>query len=172
MKASEKHFLDWLRDAHAMEEQCERMLSNTAAQLDDYPQLQERLKLHAIETHQQSALVRECIERHGGDTSVVKVLAGKVAAVAQSVSGLFASDEVAKAVLSIYAFKHLEIGSYRMLAAGAQLVGDQQTHSVCEGILTQETAMAQWLFDQMPTVTREFLQRADNDAPVARAAKK
>ncbi len=162
MKTSEKHFMDWLRDAHAMEEQAERMLSSTAAQLGHYPQLQERLRLHASETHQQARLVQECIERRGGDTSLVKEVAGKVAAMAQSVSGVFASDEVAKAVLSVYAFKHMEIGSYRMLAAGAQMLGDTQTQNVCERILAQETAMAEWLFGQLPAVSQAFLQRADS----------
>lgn len=108
MKASEKHFMDWLRDAHAMEEQAERMLNGTAEQLEHYPQLKERLYAHVSETQQQSRLVRECIERCGGDTSVVKDLAAKVVATAQSISGMFTSDEVAKAVLSVYTFKHMD----------------------------------------------------------------
>ena len=101
MKTSEQHFMDWLRDAHAMEEQAERMLSGTAEQLEHYPHLQERLRLLASESHQQGRMVQECIERRGGDTSLVKNLAAKVVATVQSVSGVFATDEVAKAVLSV-----------------------------------------------------------------------
>ncbi|MDD2846346.1 MAG: ferritin-like domain-containing protein [Rhodoferax sp.] len=164
MKSSEKHVMDWLRDAHAMEEQSERMLTGTAGQLEHYPQLQERLRLYATEAHQQANLVHECIVRRGGDTSLFKEMAAKVAATAQSVSGVFASDEVAKAVLSIYAFKHMEIGSYRMLAAGAQMLGDTQTQNVCERILAQEVAMAEWVAGQLSTVTQQFLQRSDSTA--------
>lgn len=171
MKASEKHFMDWLRDAHAMEKQCERMISGTVDQLKEYPQVQERLQHHAIETQQQARLVNECIERRGGDTSLVKEIAAKVAATAQSVSGLFVSDEEAKAVLSIYAFKHMEIASYRMLAAGAQTLGDAETQQVCERILAQEVAMAEWLAGQLPAVTQSFLQRADSASPEKAAAK-
>lgn len=161
MRASEKHFMDWLRDAHAMEEQAERMLNGTAEQLEHYPQLKERLYAHVSETQQQSRLVRECIERRGGDTSVVKELAAKVVATAQSISGMFTSDEVAKAVLSVYTFKHMEIGSYRMLVAAAQVVGDEQTRQVCQRILAQEEETADWLASQLPALTQDFLQRAD-----------
>lgn len=169
MKNSEKHFMDWLRDAHAMEEQAERMLNGTAAQLDHYPQLQERLRMQAGESRQQAHLVHECIVRRGGDTSMVKELAAKVAATAQSISGVFASDEVAKAVLSVYAFKHMEIGSYRMLVAGAHALGDTQTQTVCERILAQETAMAEWLSGQLSSVAQSFLQRSDTSAQAAKS---
>lgn len=169
MNASERHLMDWLRDAHATEKQCERLLSASVKQLLHYPEVQERLQHHALETQQHARLVNECIERRGGDTSLVKDIAAQVAATAQSMDGLFVSDEEAKAVLSLYAFKHVEIGSYRMLAAGAYTLGDPQTQQMCERILAQEVAMAEWLAGQLPTVTQSFLQHADGSTAAAQS---
>lgn len=163
MKPSEKYLMDWLLDAHAQEKQLERLLSATVAQLKDYPRIQERLQHHAIETRQQARLVQACIERRGGDTALVKEVAARCAdmAPAPDLAGALRPDEQATAVLSVYAVKHAEIGAYRMLAAGAYALGDVQTQQICERILEQEVAMAEWLGGQLSRVAQAFLQQAD-----------
>ncbi|NMM77740.1 hypothetical protein B2J88_25445 [Rhodococcus sp. SRB_17] len=170
MKASEQNLTDWLREAHAMEEHAERMLTGAAARLGHCPRLQERLQLHACESRQQGRLLRECIERRGGAVPWGMPAVALAEPVAQCASGLRVSDAGAEAVLSVYAFKHLEIGSYRMLQSGAHQVGDTQTQQVCERILAQERAMADWLFGQIPAITQEFLQHADGPAETAHQA--
>lgn len=157
---SEEHFMDWLRDAHAMEEHAERMLGTTASRMKHYPSFKARLEQHQQQSRQQAGLIKGCIERRGGSTSTVKDLAGKVAATAQGLTGIFVSDEIVKALLGSYTFAHFEIASYRSLIAAAQTVGDAETQRVCQQILAEEEAMAAWLGDQVPTVTQEFLSRA------------
>src|SRR3546814_20962275 len=56
MATAEEHLMDWLRDAHAMEEQAEKMLRATAGRLENYPDLKARLESHAPETHRQAEL--------------------------------------------------------------------------------------------------------------------
>src|SRR5688572_28861506 len=112
---AEENLMDWLRDAHAMEEQAEKMLAATAARLENYPVLKQRIEQHLEETRRQATLVRGCIERRGGDTSAVKDLTGRIVAMAQGMSGMFVTDEVVKASMSSYAFEHMEIASYRIL---------------------------------------------------------
>ena len=156
---AQDNLLDWLRDAHAMEEQAEKMLTTTAGRLENYPALKQRIEQHIEETRDQARLVRQCIERLGGDTSTVKDVAARMVALAQGMSGLFVSDEVVKASLASYTFEHMEIASYQALIVAAQECGDTETQRVCEQILPQEVAMAQWLAEQLPATVREFLAR-------------
>jgi ferritin-like metal-binding protein YciE len=39
-------------------------------------------------------------------------------------------------------------------------VGDQETADACRAILEQEKAMAKWLHEHLPEVTRAFLARS------------
>src|SRR5690606_15612691 len=81
------NLLDWLRDAHAMEEQAEKMLTSTAERLENYPELRSRIEQHIEETRHQAEMVRGCIKRLGSDTSAVKDATGKMMAMAQGMSG-------------------------------------------------------------------------------------
>ena len=78
-------------------------------------------------------------------------------------SGLFVSDEVVKGTLASYTFEHMEIASYRILIAAAEQAGDQETKRVCESILQQEIAMAEWLAENAGEITRRFLERDQRD---------
>ena len=53
MSDFKEHFIDWLRDAHAMEEQAETQLNGMKDRVKDYPQLQNRIIQHLDETRQQ-----------------------------------------------------------------------------------------------------------------------
>jgi ferritin-like metal-binding protein YciE len=168
MSKAEDNLMDWLRDAHAMEVQAEKMLSSTASRIENYPDFKAGLERHAQETRQQIDRLKTCIERRGGDTSTVKDLAGRFAGTMQAMSGNFTSDEVVKAVLACYTFTHGAIASYRSLAAAADVVGDAQTKQAAESFLPQEEAMARWYGEQVPQVTRQFLQRADASGTTAK----
>ena len=158
---AEKHYMDWLRDAHAMEEQAESMLESMAKRLENYPELKRRVEQHILETREQGRLVKQCIEARGGDTSMLKVAAGKTMAAAQGFSGMMAGDEVVKGAMFSYAFEHMEIAAYRNLIEAAKVVGDVSTQQVCERILGEELAMAAWLEQNMAAVTRQYLLRTE-----------
>lgn len=155
-----KHLHDWLRDAHAMEEQAETMLKSMAGRLEHYPDLKARVEQHIVETQGQARQLRECIERVGASTSTLKDLGGKLMANAQAFTGMFSSDEVVKGVLFSYAFEHMEIASYRSLIAAARTLGASHIEEVCTRILVEEEAMADWLEDYLPVVTQQFLENA------------
>ena len=89
-----ENLLDWLRDAHAMEQQAEKMLKAQAERLEHYPKLRGRIVQHIAETEGQQRLLVECIERLGGSTSTLKDLAGKLMAFGQAVGGMSMSVEV------------------------------------------------------------------------------
>lgn len=163
-----KHLMDWLRDAHAMEEQAETMLNSMLSRVEHYPELHQRIQQHIEETRTQQGLVRQCIERRGGDTSLLKDLGGKVMATFQGFSGMFASDEVVKGCMFSFAFESLEIAAYSQIKEAADYLGDVETAAVCQQILEQERAMAHWLEVHSPELVRVFLARADEGHPQAK----
>ncbi|MDK1389187.1 DUF892 family protein [Sinorhizobium sp. 8-89] len=157
------HLQAWLRDAHAMEEQAITMLTSQSRRLENYPELKSRIDSHLQETRDQAAMLEQCLERLNGGTSTVKDIGGKIIALGQGLSGLFVEDEVVKGSLASYTFEHMEIASYRILIAAAEYAGDQETKRVCEIILQQEVAMAEWLDQHAAQITRRFLERDERD---------
>ncbi len=160
MTEPKEHVLDWLRDAHAMEQQAEQMLKAQSGRLKHYPQLKARIDQHLEGTLGQQKIVAECIERLGGSTSTVKDLGGKLMAFAHAAGGMTMTDEVVKGAIMSYVFENLEIASYTALIAAAKRCGDLETKAACERILPQEQAMAQWLLEHIPSISTEYLQRS------------
>ncbi|MFN4088084.1 MAG: ferritin-like domain-containing protein [Alphaproteobacteria bacterium] len=158
MATAEKRLIQWLRDAHAMEEQAEKMLRDTAGRIENYPDLKARLEQHAAETHRQAEALKGCLERHGESTSAVKDLAGRLTAFGQAMSGMFVSDEIVKGSMASYTFEHMEISAYRCLIVAADAAGDQSTKQVCTDILAEEEAMASWLGEHLSSVTQRYLE--------------
>jgi ferritin-like metal-binding protein YciE len=168
MTDSKERLAQWLRDAHAMEEQAETMLSGQIERLENYPELRDRMRVHLEETRQQAERLEQCLDRMGEGSSTLKDAGGKLIAIGQSISGIFAGDEVMKGSLASYTFEHMEIASYKMLIAAAGEVGDADVQRVCEENLREEVAMADWLENKLGTVTTEFLRRDERDADSAK----
>lgn len=99
---------------------------------------------------------------------MLKDAGGKLTATAQSISGVFAGDEVMKGSLASYTFEHMEIASYTILIAAANAAGEAEIARVCEQNLREEEAMAEWLKSNLPQVTEQFLARADMDSDSAK----
>lgn len=162
------NLIAWLRDAHAMEQQAVTMLNAQYERLENYPELKARIGQHLEETKQQASLLEACLDRLAGGSSTMKDIAGKVTAMAQGLGGIFASDEVVKGAMASYTFEHMEIASYRILIAAAEYVGDTETVAVCERILDEELAMAEWLKDNLGALTLQFLTLDESDAEAKR----
>lgn len=159
MKAAEKRLIEWLRDAHAMEEQAEQMLRAQASRIENYPEIKQRIEKHIDETVNQGKQLESCLARYDESPSTVKDTTGKMSAMGQAIGGMFSGDEIVKGSIASYTFEHMEIASYRVLVATAEEVGDAETKRVCEAILKEEEAMAAWLEQHMPQAIHQYLQR-------------
>jgi ferritin-like metal-binding protein YciE len=159
---------DWLRDAHAMEEQALTMLKGQESRLENYPQLKIRVAQHIRETERHAQLIRDCLEKRDTDVSTLKDAGAKLTAMGQSLGGLFVGDEVMKGSLASYTFEQMEIASYKMLIEAARFVGDAHTQTACEQILAEEEAMAAWLAENTNELTRTYLERAQRDSDAAK----
>lgn len=157
------HLEDWLRDAHAMEKQAEKMLDGQASRLEHYPELKARIEQHREETRSQTERLEECMSQLNIDTSAIKDMGGKLTAFGQAMSGMLVSDEVIKGSMASYAFEHFEIASYKALIQAAERAGKPDVARILTGILKEEEAMQQWLSDHLDDTTRKYLDRAASD---------
>ncbi len=168
MKAVEKRLLEWLRDAHAMEEQAEQMLKAQASRIEHYPEIKQRIERHIDETQAQSKKIEGCIARYDKSSSFLKDTTGKMSAMGQAVGGMFSGDEIVKGCIASYTFEQLEISSYKVLIETAEAAGDMETKRVCEEILEEEKAMATWLDEHMPQTLQQYLQRDEDSNTTAK----
>lgn len=158
MSTNAEILAQWLRDAHAMEEQAESMLKAQASRLENYPELKARIEQHLVETQHQGEKLKGLLDDRGG-RSLMKDMGGKVMANMQGLAGSMAADEVVKGASASYAFENFEIAAYRSLIGAAEACGDTQVKTVAEGILKEEQAMASWLEDHLPGIVKTYLQR-------------
>lgn len=107
-----EHYHDWLRDAHAMEKQAESMLESMASRIENYPDIKARIEQHISETKHQITMLEEVLDRNGISRSVLKDSMSKMAAMGQSIGGMFPSDEIVKGSISGYVFEQFEIACY------------------------------------------------------------
>jgi ferritin-like metal-binding protein YciE len=168
MATAEERLMEWLRDAHAAEEQAVTMLSGMADRIQNYPKLKKRIEQHVRETERHAKLVLTCIERRGGGRSVIKDAGAKMLGFGQAISGMFVGDEVMKGSIASYAFDAMEIASYRILISAAEEVGDDETAKVCARILREEVAMAHWLEANITGITRQYLKREETPDSTAK----
>jgi ferritin-like metal-binding protein YciE len=150
--------IGWLNDAHAMEQSITKVLENHAKDAKDHPQIQARIQQHLEETRRHAELVKGCVIRLGGSTSAIKSGIANVMGTVQGMSTGLARDELVKNALQDYSTEYFEMACYKALIVAAQDVGDQETVSVCQQIIRDEEAMANWLDQQLPTVVQETLR--------------
>ncbi|ENT2347940.1 ferritin-like domain-containing protein [Salmonella enterica] len=163
-----EHYHDWLRDAHAMEKQAESMLESMASRIENYPDIKARIEQHISETKHQITMLEEVLDRNGISRSVLKDSMSKMAAMGQSIGGMFPSDEIVKGSISGYVFEQFEIACYTSLLAAAKKAGDTASIPTIEAILKEEMQTADWLIKHIPQTTEQFLLRSEADGVEAK----
>jgi ferritin-like metal-binding protein YciE len=149
-------FVVGLRNVHAVENQALSIMKPQVARIENYPEVADRLRLHIDETDAQIARVEEILSGLGESHSSLKdtalSLTGGMAAITHS----FAGDEIVKNSFANYAFEHFEIASYKSLLTMAEDGGFDAATSLLKTSLGEEQAMAQWIDDHLPDVTRRY----------------
>lgn len=163
-----ERLLMWLQDAYTMEQEAETMLTAMAGRLEHYPELRGRIEAHVNETQQQSTRLKACIEQLDGSTPVARSMLADAMASMHAMGNSMMSDEVAKGVGISYAFEHMEIASYRALVIAAREAGRADIAAVCEDILQEEVAMAEWLLEHQESVIHAFLARETTEGVTAK----
>ena len=154
----------WLDDALAMENALIKVLEHRVADAKEYPEIQAKDQAHLEQTRRHAELVTGCIKRLGGGPSAVKSIAGTLfGAIQAPMTGMY-RDEIVKNFLMDYAAEQFEVASYRALIAAAREAGDPETAAVCESILNEDQAMADWLLTHLPVVVQQQMQELSANA--------
>lgn len=156
----QQYLLNWLRDAHAMEQQAEELFSAHAKRFHAY-QVISRLceqEAHRSRNHQATISIR--LQQLASDVSLVKNLAGKLMGVGLNNVGLAPRDTPVKAILQIHSFNQRGIGAYRVLLTATDALGDRETQRICQGILEQYKRRNWWLDKYLQQVTEYFITEA------------
>lgn len=157
-----KQFIAWLNDAHSFEKTLESSLKEQVKLAEDHPSVMQGIERHLEATQRHVETVEGCLQELGESPSGVKDAIGTVGGKIQSMMPGAAQDDLVKAALNDYSAEHMEIASYRSLIVAANELGHPEIATRLQGILADEEAMAQWLDENIPMLTREALAKGGN----------
>ncbi|MDQ3862421.1 MAG: ferritin-like domain-containing protein [Actinomycetota bacterium] len=137
----QQKLVDYIEDAHAMEQNVSTMLDSMISTTDD-PQIEEMLKHHKEETERQESRLRERLDALGAGTSTRKQAQTIAAALMKGATDVVRGDQAGKNARDAYTTEHMEIAAYQLLERLAEKAGDQQTAEVARQNRAEEEAMA------------------------------
>jgi ferritin-like metal-binding protein YciE len=133
--------VSYLSDAHAIEMQAVSLLERAAGIAGD-PMFVEVYELHLEQSREHAASVERRLKAHEATPSTLKDAAMRLGGLNWSAFFQAHPDTPGKLAAFAYAFEHLEIAGYELLARVARHAGDEHTSDMCAAILTQERAAA------------------------------
>jgi ferritin-like metal-binding protein YciE len=137
----QRKLVDYVQDAHAMEQTVSTMLDSMIATTDD-PAITEMLKQHKRQTQEHERRLRERLDAMGAGTSATRSVGGLGAALFKGVGDVARTDKPAKNARDGFMTEHMEIAAYELLERLAQRAGDEQTAEVARLNRADEQAMA------------------------------
>jgi ferritin-like metal-binding protein YciE len=138
----QQKLIDYIEDAHALEQNVSTMLDSMISTTDD-PEIEEMLKHHKEETERQEARLRERLDALGAGTSTRKQAQTVAAALVKGAADVVRGDKVGKNARDAYTTEHMEIAAYQLLERLAERAGDAETAEVARQNRAEEEAMAQ-----------------------------
>jgi ferritin-like metal-binding protein YciE len=140
-KLQEK-LIDYIEDAHAMEQNVLQMLDSMIATTND-EQIVQEFEHHKMETERHLQLLRDRLTAHGRDASLRKETQTMMGALVKGVTDQVRGDKAGKNARDGFVTEHLEIAAYELLERLARRAGDEETAEVARQIRQDEEAMAQ-----------------------------
>ncbi|MDQ3889946.1 MAG: DUF892 family protein [Actinomycetota bacterium] len=138
----QEKLLDYVEDAHAMEQNVLQMLDSMIATTQDDEIVQE-LEHHKMETERHEQLLRERLQALGRGTSTRKDVQSITAALTKGVADQVRGDKAGKNARDGFVTEHMEIASYELLERLALRAGDEETAEIARRNRADEEAMAQ-----------------------------
>ena len=140
----QQKLVDYIEDAHAMEQNVSTMLTSMISTTDD-TEIKEMLEDHKQETERQESRLRERLDALGAGTSTRKQAQTVAAALVKGATDVARGDQAGKNARDGYTTEHMEIAAYQLLERLAKKAGDTETAEVARQNRTEEEAMAQKL---------------------------
>ena len=159
----QEDLLNWLRDAHAMEAATVSNLDKLVEATDEYPKLQQKLREHLSASTRQRDEIERQLQRLGADTSKLKDWAMKIGGNLEPLLSWFTPDSIPKNCLAAFAYENFEIASYRSLMGAARELQQPELEQMCERAIADEQTMADFLYQELPAITRQYLRTRNDD---------
>ncbi len=134
--------VDYVEDAHAMEQSVSRSLDSMISTTDD-PEIRSMLEHHKEETERHERLLRERLDALGAGTSTRKEAQTVAGALLKGIGEVARTDKPGKNARDAYVTEHMEIAAYQLLERLADRAGDQETAEVARRNCADDEAMAQ-----------------------------
>jgi ferritin-like metal-binding protein YciE len=141
----EEKLIDYIEDAHALEQHVKVALAALIKMAPDVPELQDPLRHHAEETQHHLERLEERLAAYGKSPSKVKDAGMMFGATGLGMLSAIRKDNAGKAARDGYTAEHLEIASYQLLERVAKRAGDEETAEVARLNRADEEAMARKL---------------------------
>lgn len=149
-----------LRNQHAVENQAIELLERQVGRLENYPEMEQRMRRHIEESREQARRLEDLLSQFDTSHSAIKdtmmSMVGNMAALGHST----APDEVLKNTLANFAFEHYEIASYASLLTLADLAGHGIAQSALQTSLREEQDMASWIAQHIDPTVRRYVERS------------
>lgn len=138
----EQHLVNYIEDAHAIEQHMLRALDAMVETMND-PEMRGHLEHHKQETLRHRQLLEERLQAHGAAPSSVKDAGQIFVALSKGILDKARTDNAAKVARDGYVAEHLEIASYQLLERVARIAGDEATIEVARRNRADEEAMVE-----------------------------
>jgi ferritin-like metal-binding protein YciE len=138
----EQELVRSLKRAHGLETQAMALLDKGGTLAGD-DEIGAIYRAHLLQTKEHARFVAERLGAHGERPSRALDAAMHTGALGLGALTKAAPDTPVQLAMTAFAFEHLEIAAYRMVATLARRAGDAETAAVAERILEQEEAAAE-----------------------------
>jgi ferritin-like metal-binding protein YciE len=150
-------FVTGLKNAHAMENQALSIMKPQLSRIENYPEVAAKLDQHIRETEGQIRRIEEVLDGLSEDHSTIKDMALSFTGAMAAMGHTMAGDEILKNSFANFAFENFEIAAYKSLLTVAEAGGFRAATTALQSNLAEEKAMAQWLDENLASVTTKFL---------------
>ena len=151
-------FVVGLRNAHAMENEALGIMKPQLKRIENYPEVAQRLEAHIRETEGQLERLGAILDDMGESNSTLKDTALSVMGSMAAMGHTLAGDEILKNSFANFAFENFEIAAYNSLLVLAETSQFSHVVSPLQQNLAEEEAMAEWLRENLASVTRRYAE--------------
>ena len=151
-------YLQGVRNLHAEKTQAIQTFQRQVERLENYPQLEQRMRQHIQESEQARSQLEAILGTHSSSPSSLKeTVTGLVGNLTGAVHAAM-SDEVLKNTFANYGLEHHEIAATMSLIAMAEAAGDTQHVAQYKQMMAADSAMADFIKDQIVPTTQRYIQ--------------
>ena len=152
-------FITGVKNAHALEKEARQIMQRQIERVANYAEMERMLKKHLDETNQHEERIDQILNDLGEDRSILKDWATQIMGNMAAVAHVPMADEILKNTFANNAFENFEVAAYKSLITMAEAAGESRFVPALRQNLEEDHRMAQWIADNVETITRKYLER-------------